>query len=247
MVLFGLVGYPLSHSWSAAWFSEKFNREGITGHHYTLFPLQNLADLPEMLQVYPDLQGFNVTIPHKISIIPFLNELDDTARDIGAVNVVKVIRNQDGIRLKGFNTDAMGFLQSLPDLLTHSKALILGSGGASKAIAWALNRRGIEYLFVSETKSGPGFIGYGQIDSQLLADYTLIINTTPVGMFPDTDCAPPLPYLHISDRHFLYDLIYNPVETCFLSRGKQQQAQTRNGLSMLENQAEASFRIFMDH
>lgn len=244
MKIFGLVGFPLTHSWSARYFTEKFEKEGITDQAYQLFPLQVIAGIKGLILKNPDLQGFNVTIPHKVSILPILDDTDQHAIEIGAVNTVKIYREGRAVLLKGFNTDAEGFLKSLPEQLNHRKALVLGTGGAAKAVAWGLRQRGIAYLFVSRTKKLNDTIQYEELDQDLLSEHTFIINTTPVGMFPGITNAPPLPYHLLDHHHFLYDLVYNPEETIFLRQGKQCGAQTLNGLPMLINQAEAAYRIF---
>jgi shikimate dehydrogenase len=203
-----------------------------------------LKHLEQLLFNNPELTGFNVTIPYKISILPFLDEIDEEAREIGAVNTVKIYRDQQRILLKGYNTDGIGFLQSLPDPFPHRKALILGTGGASRAVARALKKLGITYKFVSRSKSGEGFLSYEELGTDLLNNYTLVVNTTPAGMFPDADRCPDLPYHLLTKQHFLYDLVYNPEETLFLKKGKERGAQTINGYKMLIGQAEAAYRIF---
>lgn len=237
----GLIGYPLSHSFSKSYFGGKFEREGISGYTYQLFPLQAIEELVPLLQSHPELAGLNVTIPYKVAVVPFLDELDDTAAAIGAVNTIRV---KDG-RLKGYNTDAYGFEASLRPLLQeqHKRALVLGTGGASRAIAYVLEKLGLEILFVSRHPEDKE-IGYDEIDGAVLAGYPVIINSTPLGTWPDTEACPDIPYAALSDRHILYDLIYNPEETLFLKKGKQQGAVTKNGLEMLHLQAEKSWEIW---
>ncbi len=244
MQLFGLIGYPLTHSWSASYFNEKFAREGITDQTYRLFPIGELKLLDQLLFNNPELKGFNVTIPYKISIIPFLHEIDEEAREIGAVNTVRIYRGHHKLLLKGYNTDVTGFLQSLPDPFPHKKALILGTGGASRAVARVLKKLGIDFKFVSRSKSGEGFLSYEELGIDLLNKYTFVINTTPAGMFPDADRCPDIPYDLLTRAHFLYDLVYNPEETLFLKKGKERGAQTINGYKMLIGQAEEAYRIF---
>lgn len=246
MKLFGLVGFPLSHSWSANHFNEKFVRLGIHDATYRAFPLEHIQGLLPMIRTHKDLSGFNVTIPHKVSVLSLLNETDPIALAIGAVNAVKVQRREEKVYLKGYNTDAEGFLKSLPEPLNHQKALILGSGGASRAVRWALEQIGVTSLIVSRNPSNPNQIGYNDLTSQVLKEYTMMVNTTPLGMFPDTESTPPIPWKSISERHFMYDLIYNPDETLFLKMAKSRAAMTMNGYSMLIKQAEASWRIFFD-
>ncbi len=244
MKVFGLIGFPLTHSWSAQYFKDKFEKEGIPGAEYRLFPLPQIKALKGFLKDNPELGGFNVTIPYKVSILPFLNETDAIAREIGAVNTVKVIRDGEHIRLKGFNTDAEGFLNSLPSPFHHQNALILGTGGGSKAVAWALKKSGVKFLMVSRLSQGSGFISYQEITREILQEYTLIINTTPVGMFPKVNACPLLQYETLTTDHLLYDLVYNPKETLFLRKGRENGAHTINGLRMLVGQAEAAWRIF---
>lgn len=244
MQLLGLIGYPLSHAWSATYFSDKFSREKITNIAYRLLPLKQIGMLPDLIRRHPELTGFNVTIPYKVAILPLLDDQDEKAREIGAVNTVTISRDGETFRLKGFNTDAEGFLSSLPEPLNHEKALILGTGGAARAVAWALKQRGIGFRFVSRQKKGGDTVDYNSINLNLLDDYTFIINTTPIGMYPDVEAAPNFPYALLSGKHFLYDLIYNPAQTLFLSKGLAAGAKTTNGYSMLVGQAEAAFRIF---
>jgi shikimate dehydrogenase len=219
-LLFGLIGFPLGHSWSAGYFNEKFRSAGDIGKEYRLFPLEYLNEFPVLLAAFPTLAGLNVTIPYKEKIIPYLDELDDTARSIGAVNTIRIIRKNGTIQTKGFNTDAPGFLQTLADKNPRGPALILGTGGGAKAVAHALGRIKIAYTFVSRIKNGPGIVSYNDLTPDLIKEHPLIINTTPLGMFPDTGKFPPIPYVHLTEAHFLYDLIYNPEETEFIKLGK---------------------------
>ena len=245
MRLYGLIGYPLGHSFSQQYFSEKFAREGITDARYELFPLENIAGLPLLLSQHPDLRGLNVTIPHKETVVPFLHELDETARAVGAVNCIK-IENQ---RLKGFNTDVIGFEKSLKTMDAHAKhdgtkALILGTGGASKAVAYVLKKRGIPFQFVSRNPAGENQISYAAVHRLPSAVYRLIINTTPLGMSPHKDTCPDLPFERLSPQHLVYDLVYNPAETLLLQRAKKQGCAVKNGLEMLYLQAEAAWQIW---
>ena len=245
MVLFGLIGFPLGHSWSSGWFNEKFSSAGNEEKEYRLFPIENIDKFPGLLVKYPELAALNVTIPYKEKILPFLNELDETARSIGAVNTIRIIRNNGKILTKGFNTDAPGFLQTLTDRIPQGPALILGAGGAAKAVAYALKEKNIASTFVSRKKQGRGIISYQDISYDIISHHQLIINATPLGMYPDTDKFPPIPYHFISSDHYLYDLIYNPKETRFMKLGRAMKAQTRNGMQMFMNQAELSYNIFL--
>ena len=243
-MLLGLIGYPLDHSWSARYFNEKFRKEGRTDSVYQLFPLISLDVFPAFLQSHPQLSGLNVTIPYKEKIIPYLDDLDETARQIGAVNTIKIIHENGKIITKGFNTDAGGFLETLTEQIPLSHALILGTGGASRAVAFALKSLGIGFSFVSRNNRGPGIILYDELSVEVIHDNKFIINTTPLGMYPLITEIPPLPYQGLTENHFLYDLIYNPDETGFLKQGKLRNARTINGMQMLINQAELAYQIF---
>lgn len=238
MYTLGLIGNKLGHSWSQQWFEAMFRREGICGASYSLFELPNLNDIRSWA-AEKKLDGFNVTIPYKQDIIPFLDELDPTVSAIGAANCIE-IRQQ---RLIGHNTDAPAFLQTLQPLLRpcHSQALVLGSGGASKAVSFALHQLGISHIVVSRhPENGNNTIGYDQA-ANLANSHLLIINTTPVGMWPNTEATPwPHPHL-LTPQHLCYDLIYNLKETRFLIEARQQGAATQNGLAMLHRQAELSW------
>lgn len=238
MYTLGLIGNKLGHSWSQQWFEAMFRREGICGASYSPFELPSLNDIRSWA-AEKKLDGFNVTIPYKQDIIPFLDELDPTVSAIGAANCIE-IRQQ---RLIGHNTDAPAFLQTLQPLLRpcHSQALVLGSGGASKAVSFALHQLGISHIVVSRhPENGNNTIGYDQA-ANLANSHLLIINTTPVGMWPNTESSPwPHPHL-LTPQHLCYDLIYNPKETRFLIEARQQGAATQNGLAMLHRQAELSW------
>lgn len=240
--LYGLIGYPLSHSFSPAWFREKFVREGIDAE-YRAFELPDISGLPALITAHPELKGLNVTIPHKQAVIPFLEEIDLVAAGIGAVNCIDL---RDG-RLKGFNTDAFGFEQSLLPLLraSHRKALVLGTGGASLAVKYILNKLNIDFLSVSRNANGTS-ISYADLTDEIIGSHTLIINTTPLGMFPHTELCPPLSYQAIGKEHLLYDLIYNPPKSRFLFFGESRGAQVKNGLEMLQLQADESWRIWTE-
>ena len=240
---FGLIGYPLSHSFSKSFFQKKFSDEGLEDADYDLFPFQDLSLLESWLTDNTNLRGFNVTIPHKINIISFLDYLDDTAAAIGAVNCVDIRYTEKGRQLYGYNTDAIGFKRSLLPLLKkhHQHALVLGSGGASKAVIQVLKELGINYQIVSRGDKG---LNYEDIDEQVLKKHQLIINTTPLGMFPNIEDAPKLPYQWINSSHYVYDLVYNPQETLLLKKAKTNGATIKNGLEMLMLQAEASWEIW---
>ena len=245
-VLWGLIGFPLSHSFSATWFNDKLAREGLIDIEYRLFPLASIEDFPSLLRSEPNLTGLNVTIPYKENIIPFLDELDEPAREIGAVNTICIRRENGKIRTRGFNTDAGGFLQSLPAPVAFKNALILGTGGAAKAVAFSLNLKNIDCLFVSRTRHGEDILNYQDLTPEIILNNPLIVQATPLGMYPRTDGFPPIPYHHLSENHFLYDLIYNPPVTEFMKRGKLNKAVAVNGLQMLINQAELSYGIFQN-
>lgn len=238
---FGLIGYPLAQSFSKRYFTEKFLREGINDAGYGLFEIASISDFPQLLKTQPDLQGINVTIPYKQAVMPYLNELDEEAEAIGAVNCISI---RNGI-LKGFNTDAPAFEQSLQPMLEphHKKALVLGTGGAAKAIIFVLEKLGIAYQYVSRNKK-PGYFTYEELNGELMDEYKLIINCTPLGSFPKVDTAPSIPYELLSPKHYLYDLVYNPALTQFLQKGKEQGAATKNGYDMLVGQAELSWEIW---
>lgn len=242
---FGLIGYPLGHSFSKAYFAAKFEREGIAGIEYANYPIETADELPDLIRTTENLRGLNVTIPHKQAVIPLLDELDTEAEAVGAVNTILIRGNG---QTKGFNTDVYGFEQSLEPLLRehHQAALILGTGGAAKAVEYVMQKLGIATQYVSRTKRSGG-LSYAEINRSVLADYRLVINTTPLGMSPHTDAAPDLPYEHFTDKHLAFDLIYNPAETEFMRRAKRSGATVKNGLEMLEKQAERAWSIWSDH
>lgn len=237
---YGIIGYPLGHSFSRAFFTEKFQREHIDAE-YVNFEIPSADMLPGIVQANPNLRGLNVTLPHKEAVIPMLDELSDEAKEIGAVNVIRV---RDG-RLKGFNSDIIGFMDSIRPLLKpwHQHALVLGTGGASRAIRVGLQRLGIQWTYVSRTPA-PGRLTYADLTSELMEHYQVIVNCSPVGMFPRVDACPDIPYQLLTGRHLLYDLVYNPQETLFLKRGAERGAAVKNGLEMLHLQALASWRFW---
>ncbi len=241
---YGLIGYPLGHSFSKNYFNEKFHNENIDAQ-YINFEIPDIGDLPEIVDSNPELKGFNVTIPYKEKVISYLDYISPEARAIGAVNVVKVEHKGSHVTLKGFNSDVIGFTKSIEPLLEkfHKKALILGTGGASKAINYGLKSLGLENMFVSRFQR-PGTIQYEQITPEMVQEYNVIVNCTPVGMYPHVDECPQLPYKAMTTRNLLYDLIYNPDETLFMKRGKAQGANVKNGLEMLLLQAFASWEFW---
>ena len=239
---FGLIGYPLTHSFSQRYFTEKFEREGIADCVYSNFSIGSIGDLGAVL-ADAELCGLNVTIPYKQQVMPFLDSLSPVVEAIGACNCIKI----EGGRRFGFNTDVVGFEQSLVKKLAghHRKALVLGTGGAAKAVEWVLRRLGIEFLSVTrEPRPGRPAIGYADVDAGLLATHTLIVNTTPVGTYPNVSECPPLPYEALTSRHYLFDLVYNPDRTLFLQKGEAHGAVVENGYDMLVLQAEESWRIW---
>lgn len=241
MRLFGLLGYPLTHSFSQKYFTEKFQQLGISNAAYENFSIPDIQDLNSILASKNGLEGFNITIPYKKSIIQFLDQLSEPVKKMGACNCVKI----DAGQLTGYNTDIVGFKKSLTPFLKphHQKALILGTGGASAAVEYVFQELEIPYLFVSRTAS-PDAISYQDLTKEILDAHQLIINTTPLGMYPNFDAYPEIPYEFLSADHHLYDLIYNPIETKFLTLGKEKGASIQNGYEMLLLQAEESWRIW---
>ena len=244
MEKYGLIGYPLGHSFSIGDFNEKFQNEGIDAE-YVNFEIPQINMLPEVIASNPDLVGLNVTIPYKEKVISYLDHVSPEARAIGAVNVIRIIHKGKNVILKGYNSDVIGFTQSIePRLETyHKKALILGTGGASKAINFGLKSLGLETVFVSRYER-PGTIQYEKLTPEDIKEYNVIVNCTPCGMYPHTNKCPNLPYEAMDSHTLLYDLIYNPDETLFLYKGKQQGATVVNGLEMLLLQAFASWEFW---
>jgi shikimate dehydrogenase len=244
MRTFGLVGRSLSHSFSQTYFTQKFYRLGLEDCHYELFELASASELPALLAQHPDLVGLNVTIPYKEQIWPYLTDVATSAALVGAVNVIEI--RPDG-SLIGHNTDYVGFRESLRPFYAprgpEARALVLGTGGAAKAVGVALRELGIPYWLVSRDALGP-HLTYAELTPDVLAAHPLIINTTPLGTYPDVDTCPPLPYAALTPQHYLYDLVYNPRETLFLQKGREARTQTKNGFDMLERQAEAAWDIW---
>ncbi len=241
---YGLIGYPLEHSFSKGYFNDKFESEG-TDAQYINFEIPSIEELKLVLATNPELKGLNVTLPYKQQVIPFLNEISKEAKEIGAVNVIKVTHKGEKVHLKGFNSDVVGFVESIKPLLdyNHKKALILGTGGASKAIDYGLKSLGLETIFVSRTKK-PGQLTYEEVTAEVVKEYSVIVNCTPLGMYPKVEECPQIPYEALDSHNLLYDLIYNPDETMFLFKGRKQGAVTKNGLEMLLLQAFASWEFW---
>ena len=268
-VVYGLIGYPLSHSWSAAYFTEKFKREGIRGATYAPFPLKDLSELTGLVRQTPGLRGLNVTIPYKEKVLDYLDELSETARSIGAVNTITLSHRQEKILLKGDNTDAFGFEKSLEEngILSQGRdpakngvrapagpvksgiqasdgAMVLGTGGASRAVRHVLESLGWDVLLVSRLPKEDLSVSYEALRSRHFQSCRLIVNTTPLGMYPEVGGCPPIPYEYLSADHILYDLVYNPEHTRFLEMGKKAGCRTIGGLRMLVLQAERSWEIW---
>ncbi len=240
---FGLIGYPLSHSFSKKYFSDKFAKDDLQHCSYENYPIPSITELPALIANHSSLEGLNITIPYKEQVIPYLSQQSTVVQEIGACNCIKI---QNG-RLMGYNTDVIGFERSMTSRLAphHKNALILGTGGAAKAVEYVLRKLSLQYRYVSRTPS-PAALAYEAITPAVLADYTLIINTTPLGMFPNIQQMPPLPYYALGAGHYLYDLVYNPEKTLFLQMGEQQGAVIKNGQDMLLIQADESWKIWND-
>ena len=241
---FGLLGYPLKHSFSKDFFIRKFINEGLDCV-YENFEIPGIELLKGILQYEKSLVGLNVTIPYKVEVIQYLDELDPESQEAGAVNVISISRIGDKPVLKGYNTDIYGFISSLETIIDSevTSSLILGTGGASKAVAFALKKLNIDYKFVSRSK-GENILNYSEVTEDLLGENKLIVNTTPLGTYPAIDECPPIPYHCLSEKNLLFDLVYNPSETLFLKKGFEMGAKIKNGLEMLELQAEKSWEIW---
>jgi len=238
---FGLIGKVLGYSFSKKYFSQKFLEEGLSNCVYENFELEEIAAFSHLIKKTTNLKGLNVTIPYKTEVISFLDELDEAAKAIGAVNTIKIV---DG-KLFGYNTDVVGFENSIKPLLQkhHTKALILGTGGAAKAIQYVFGKMGIGFQLVSR-RAKDNAISYSNINEAILNEHHIIVNTSPLGTFPDVEACADLPYQLLGKKHILYDLVYNPAETAFLKKGKEKGATIKNGLQMLQLQAEASWQIW---
>lgn len=242
---YGLVGFPLGHSFSKGFFTDKFNSEGIEAE-YLNFEIETVDSLPNIIKENNKLMGLNVTIPHKLNVMSLLNYIDPLAERVGAVNVVKISRDKSGnITLGGYNSDIIGFKNSISPLIKshHKKALILGTGGVSKAIACAFEELGIEYLYVSRERKD-GAISYNDLDGDIMSKYNIIVNASPIGMFPKCDAAPNIPYNLVTEKHLIYDTVYNPIETQFMIESAKQGATVKGGLEMLHLQAIAAWEIW---
>jgi shikimate dehydrogenase len=239
---FGIIGYPLAHSFSQKYFTQKFLDENLNDCTYQMFPIQTIDELKNVLQNNPDLKGLNVTIPHKKAVVNLLTDTTNLPLSLQACNCIKI---NDG-KLIGFNTDAIGFENSLIPLLKphHTKALVLGNGGAATAVKYVLNKLKIEYKVVSRNLHNDSNFTYEDIDETILNQYSIIINTTPLGTFPNVDECATIPYQYLTNQHLLYDLVYNPDKTLFLQKGEQQGATIKNGYEMLIIQAEENWRIW---
>ncbi|MFW5804423.1 MAG: shikimate dehydrogenase family protein [bacterium] len=246
MKTFGLIGYPLTHSFSQKYFTSKFKEQELFDHEYKNFEIDDINKFPKVIKDNPGLHGLNVTIPYKEKVIPFLDELDETAAEISAVNTIKLLKQGNELKLIGFNTDIYGFEVSLGKLLTpkHEKALILGTGGASKAIKHVLKKKGIFFLSASIEELKENEIRYEDITGELIRESLVIINATPLGTYPAVDSCPAIPYEYLTSDHVLFDLVYNPGETCFLKYGKEKGAKIKNGLEMLHLQAEKAWQTW---
>lgn len=241
---YGIIGHPLGHSFSKNYFNEKFHDEGIDAE-YINFDIQNIGNLPEVLATNPELKGLNVTIPYKEKVLSYLDYISVEARAIGAVNVIRVEHKGNNVLLKGYNSDVIGFTRSIEPILErfHRKALVLGTGGASKAVSYGLRSLGLETVLVSRFER-PGTIQYKDITPDVVREYKVIVNCTPCGMYPNYEECPELPYEALDSHNLLYDLIYNPDETLFMKKGREQGALTKNGIEMLLLQAFASWNFW---
>lgn len=245
--VFGLIGYPLSHSFSKKYFTDKFSGDKrYKNYRYENFEISNISELLGLIQAHADLIGLNVTIPYKETVIPYLSELNTIADECGAVNTILIEREPIGaIHTTGFNTDVSGFIASIKPLLKghHTGAVVLGSGGASKAVCYAFKQLKMPYVVISRNKNGD-VLSYNDLTQDLFLNYPVIINTTPLGTFPDTQSFPPIPFQLLNESNLLFDMVYNPAETQFLLKGKEQGADTVNGFDMLTRQAEEAFKIW---
>ncbi|WP_372775486.1 shikimate dehydrogenase [Mangrovibacterium sp.] len=247
MKTYGLIGYRLGYSFSKGFFTEKFEKENLKEHEYVNFELDKIDEFPSIFEKNDHIGGLNCTIPYKQQLIPFMDEIDAEAAKVGAINTVKIIHSETGTKLKGFNTDIYGFENSLKPMLgeKHKKALILGTGGASKAIKYILEKLGLSYVSATiEDEVKADEVRYEQIDEALLQECLVVINATPLGTSPNIDTCPNIPYEFLTPDHVLFDLVYNPEETLFMKKGKAQGATVKNGLEMLHLQAIKSWEIW---
>jgi shikimate dehydrogenase len=243
MKLYGLIGYPLGHSFSMQYFADKFTREGINDCFYEAYPISSIDQFPALIYDNPNLKGVNVTIPYKEQVLQFVTQFTPQVAAIGAANCIKI----EGAQLIAFNTDVLGFQRSFCQLLQphHKKALVLGTGGSSKAVQYVLQQLDIEFLLVTRSENTPtGYINYEMIDEQIMQSHAVIINCSPAGMSPNDHTYPFIPYQFINSQHYLYDLVYKPAKTLFLQKGQERGAQIQNGYEMLILQAEASWEIW---
>lgn len=245
-LIYGLLGFPLTHSFSQTFFNQKFESENINAK-YLNFEIPDIGDIMEVVAEHPTLMGLNVTIPYKEQVLPYLDDIDSEAQNIGAVNVIKIIRKKNNLQFKGYNSDVIGFSDSLRPLLTpeRNKALVLGTGGAAKAISYGLNKLGVSPTYVSR-KPKEGQLTYDDLTPEIMAEYKVIVNTTPLGMYPHVDECPNIPYEFLSPAHLCYDLIYNPDTTLFMKKAATYGAEVKNGLEMLLLQAFVSWKIWND-
>lgn len=243
MKLFGLIGYPLGHSFSKEYFTRKFEQEGLTDCFFDAFPIKSIGEFKDLIKANPLLKGLGVTIPYKEQVLPFVDELSEEVKYIGATNSIKI----SGNKLIAYNTDITGFEQTFSKLLqsNHRKALVLGNGGSSKAVQYVLTKLGIAFLVVTRNKIiNDDTIHYTSIDQKIMSEYSIIINCTPVGMWPNENATPEIPFQFITSDHYLYDLVYKPLKTMFLTKGEERGATVQNGYAMLLIQAEASWQIW---
>jgi len=246
MEMYGLVGKKLSHSFSPRYFNGKFQKLGIKAE-YRLFEIESADRIPEIVVQNPGLKGLNVNVPYKKQVLAYLHYTDRPAQETGAVNTIKINRKNKEPELRGYNTDIVGFEYALQLFLkprARLKALVLGTGGSAMSVAWVLKKLDVPFVFVSRRSKDKNQMGYSDIDAKILEEYKLVVNATPVGMYPDTDQFPQIPYDLLNNTHFLFDLIYNPGETLFLKMGKEKGAAISNGLEMLKMQARASWNIW---
>lgn len=239
---YGLIGYPLSHSFSKNYFTKKFEEEGLEDHCYELFSIQSIDEIKDVLKAYPDLKGLNVTIPYKQLVLQYLDDSSNIPQGLSACNCIKIVKG----KLYGYNTDVVGFERSvIPDLKQHqNKALILGNGGATEAVKYVFAKNNIEYKIVSRQLHDGSHLTYKELTNEIIKDYLIIVNTTPLGMYPNIDSCPNIPYNSITPEHYLFDLTYNPEKTLFLQKGEEKGATIQNGSGMLVIQAEESWNIW---